>query len=351
MNTKTTPRLTWLAACVLALIFAGCEKKSAEVVIYTSVDQVFSEPVLKDFEKETGIKVRMVFDTEETKSTGLLNRLLAESAHPQADVFWSNDPVRSQVLVRRELVEPYVPSTSVDIPASFKDPKGRWVAFSARARVILLNKKRLGDGPKPTGVKDLLDPRWRGQATIANPAFGTTTMHLAALFNAWGEAKTRKFLKGLRENQIRMASSNGEVKRLVSTGEMLWGLTDTDDAAVAIKSGAPVEVIYPDEKGMGTLLMPTTAVLIRGGPHMAQGKKLLDYLASKETERKLAFAPCAQLPLREDVPTPAHLRKAKTFTVMQVDYEKIATVMEKIHPMLRDWAEGKPIETTSQAVE
>ncbi len=83
---------------------------------------------------------------------------------------------------------------------------------------------------------------------------------------------------------------------------------------------------------------------------MSAGKKLLDYLASKETERKLAHAACAQLPLRKDVLVPAHVRTANTFKVMKVDYSKIATVMERIHPLLRDWAEGKPIEDASKAV-
>lgn len=346
----TTGRLAaWLAVGVLWAAGCACDEAASEVVIYTSVDQVFSEPVLADFERNSGIRVRMVFDTEETKSTGLLNRLLAESNDPRADVFWSNDPVRSQVLVRRGLVTPYLPSTAADIPAEFKDPQGRWVGFSARARVILVNREQVGEGPRPAGIRDLLDPRWRGRVAIANPAFGTTTMHMAALFDAWGDAKALKFLAGLRTNQVRVASSNGEVKRLVSTGELAWGLTDTDDASVAVLAGKPVEVVYPDADGMGTLLMPTTAVLIRGGPHPAAGKKLLEYLASKATERKLAYAPCAQLPLRKDVQVPAHVRRLDTFKVMQVNYPKIAAVMERIHPMLRDWAEGKPLESKTKA--
>ena len=43
------------------------------VVVYVSHDQVFSEPILRDFEKETGIQVRAVYDTEETKSAGTLD--------------------------------------------------------------------------------------------------------------------------------------------------------------------------------------------------------------------------------------------------------------------------------------
>ena len=68
------------------------------VVVYVSHDQVFSEPILKDFERDTGIKVRAIYDTEETKSTGTMNRLIAEKNNPQADVYWANEPVRAEVL-------------------------------------------------------------------------------------------------------------------------------------------------------------------------------------------------------------------------------------------------------------
>lgn len=56
----------------LLIAVSGCRQKMVtnEVVVYVSTDQVFSEPVLRDFEKETGIRVKAVYDTEETKSTG-----------------------------------------------------------------------------------------------------------------------------------------------------------------------------------------------------------------------------------------------------------------------------------------
>jgi iron(III) transport system substrate-binding protein len=80
------------------------------------VDQVFSEPIFRDFERQTGIKVRAVFDTEETKSTGVVNRIIAESSDPQADVFWSGDPVRQFLLLNRGLVEKYLSPNSLGIP-------------------------------------------------------------------------------------------------------------------------------------------------------------------------------------------------------------------------------------------
>ena len=111
-------------------------------VVYTSFDQVFSEPVLRRFEQNTGIRVRAVYDTEETKSTGVLNRLIAEGRNPQADVFWSGDPVRPFLLVGRGLVEPYGSPQAKDIPVGFKAADGTWTGFAARARVLLVNRER-----------------------------------------------------------------------------------------------------------------------------------------------------------------------------------------------------------------
>ena len=69
--------------------------KPQTVVVYVSEDQIFSEPILKDFEKEAGIQIKAVYDTEEAKSTGAMNRLIAEKNNPQADVYWANEPLRA----------------------------------------------------------------------------------------------------------------------------------------------------------------------------------------------------------------------------------------------------------------
>jgi iron(III) transport system substrate-binding protein len=205
----------------LALGSVACKSEPPnEVVVYTSVDQVFSEPVLRAFEKQSGIKVRAVFDTEETKSTGVLNRLIAEASSPQADVFWSGDPVRPFLLIGRGLVEPYSSPAAAKIPLGFKATDGTWTGFAARARVLLVNTELVPAEEMPKSIRDLADPKWKGKTAIANPLFGTTTMHAAALVSAWGEERTKEFFESLKSNEVRVASSNGEVKRLVSSKEI-----------------------------------------------------------------------------------------------------------------------------------
>ena len=328
------PCAVFLAIAIL--VFGGCSSRSREVVVYTSVDQVVSEPILRDFEKQSGLTVRAVFDTEETKSTGVLNRLVAEGAHPQADVFWSGDPARPFVLIKRGLVAPYESVNAAGISPSFRASDGTWTGFAARVRVLLVNRHRVPASATPRSIRDLADPRWKGMTAIANPIFGTTTMHVAALFTTWGEEQGRAFLQALKENQARIASSNGEVKRLVASGDVAFGVADTDDAQEALADHAPIEVVFPDQDGIGTLVMPTTVSLMRGAPHADAGKKLIDYLLRPEVERRLAEA-AAHVPLRAGVQTPPGIKRADEFKAMQVDYARVADEVERMQPWLKSW--------------
>jgi iron(III) transport system substrate-binding protein len=323
---------------VLVLSPMACERRAAprEVVAYTSVDQIFSEPIFRHCEERTGLTVRGVFDTEETKSTGVLNRLIAEAANPQADVFWSGDPVRPFVLVERGLVRSYASSEAAALPPALRAEDGTWTGFAARARVLLVNTQLVPEADTPRSIRDLADGRWKGKAAIANPLFGTTTMHVAALFSVWGEETAKDFLSAIKANGTRIASSNGEVKRWVSSGEVAFGLTDTDDANEAIRSGAPVRVVYPDREGSGTLVMPTVAVLMKGGPHGENGKRLVDCLLSGDVERRMAEA-AAHMPLRSGVSTPANVTPLSDIKAMSVDYRAVAQTMERIQPWLREW--------------
>jgi iron(III) transport system substrate-binding protein len=172
---------------------------------------------------------------------------------------------------------------------------------------------------------------------MASPLYGTTTMHAAALFSVWGDEEAKGFFTAVRDNQTMVASSNGEVKRLVVAGEATFGLTDTDDANEALKAGADVSVVYPDQDGMGTLVMPTSVVLLRNGPHPEQGRALVDYLLSADVELRLA-QDAAQMPVRSDVVPPKGVQRVDEIHAMPVDYATLGTLMERIQPWLRSWA-------------
>ena len=322
---------------ILLMVISGCSQRTTnEVVVYVSEDRVFSEPILRDFEKGTGIKVKAVYDTEETKSTGVMNRLIAEKNNPQADVYWANEPIRAIVLKQRGISAPYFSPNAEGITSIFKDQQGYWTGFSARARVLIVS----GEGETPASIFAYTDKKWKNKSVIANPLFGTTTSWVAALFTIWGDDKAKDFMKRMKENGVKLSTSNGESTTLVTNEEFVFSLVDSDDAMNEIRNGKPIKQIYPDQEegGLGCLVLPNATVLIKGGHNPENGKRLIDYLLSPETERKLAFADCAQIPLHKGVETPSGVRKIEEIKTMKVDYESVARKMQEIQQYLKEWA-------------
>jgi iron(III) transport system substrate-binding protein len=213
---------------VAAIHIGANSREQDSVVVYVSEDQVFSEPILRDFERETGIRVKAVFDTEEAKSTGVMNRLIAEKNNPQADVYWANEPIRAEVLKHEGIATAYQSPSAEGIPARFKDPQGYWTGFSARERVLIVNKS-VAD--KPKSIAAYGDPAFKGRAIIANPLFSTTTTEIAALFMLWGDDKAKAFLADMKHNNVKIATSNGESADFVASGQFAFALVDSDDAA------------------------------------------------------------------------------------------------------------------------
>lgn len=329
-----------LFCVILAFLGAGCTKRDSptdqEVVVYTSEDQVFSEPILRDFERETGIKVRAVFDTEEAKSTGVMNRLIAEKGNPQADVFWANEPFRAQVLKDQGIAAAYHSAQAQGIPELYKDPEGYWTGFSARARVFVVNQSVENF---PASLLTYTDPVWRGKGVIANPLFGTTTVQVAALFSHWGQDKATTFLEAMKSNAVGVSTSNGESTDFVSSGQYAFSLVDSDDAVSRMRQGRPIAMVYPDQgpDEAGCLIVPNAVVLIKGAKHPDNAKRLIDYLLSPETERKLAYADCAQIPLHNGVDIPKEIKPIEQIKVLQIDYAEVARTMQTIQPILKAW--------------
>ena len=314
---------------IVSLLASSCGGKSKkEVVIYTSLDQIFSEPILKQFENKTGVSVRAVYDTEASKTTGLVNRMMAESDNPQADVFWNSEVARTIILKKKHLLAPYFSPSAVDIPIQFKDKDGYWTGFAARARILIYNTELVDVRDVPKSIFELVNPKWKDQVALANPLFGTTATHVAALFIVLGDERAKAYLKALRDNGVVIVPGNSTSRDRVRDGELKIGFTDTDDANIAIREGKPVRVIYPDAEGVGTLLVPNTVALVKGAPHPEDAKRLIDYLLSKEVESTLSFSGSAQMPLRSNVKTPEYVPSFESIRAMQVNYEEIADRIE-----------------------
>jgi len=138
---------------------------------------------------------------------------------------------------------------------------------------------------------------------------------------------------------VKLSTSNGESADLVASGEFGFGLVDSDDAFSRLKQGKPIEVIYPDQGAneVGCMIIPNALVFIRGGPNPDNGRKLINYLLSKESEKKLAFSDAAQIPLHAGVETPPQIKKIEDLKSMKIDYAQVARKMQEVQPFLKEW--------------
>src|SRR5882672_2127888 len=92
----------------LVLLGLGSHHRVASgdfVVAYVSQDQVYAEPILAEFTRETGVAVRSIFDSEAVKTVALANRLIAERNRPQCDVYWGSEELRTRQLAARDLFD------------------------------------------------------------------------------------------------------------------------------------------------------------------------------------------------------------------------------------------------------
>jgi iron(III) transport system substrate-binding protein len=253
---------------VLATALAACG--SHDVVAYIALDQEHSERLIRTFEAETGLKVQARFDTEASKTVGLVSALLEEEARPRCDVFWNNELAQTVRLMQKGVLEPYASPSGTDLPAAWKDAAGNWYGFAARARVLIVNRDRLPD-PKawPRSVWDLIDPKWQGRCGVARPLTGTTLTHFTALSTVLPPADFTRLIDGLFTNHVVLLPSNSATKNQVAEGKLDWAFTDTDDYHVALTKGHHVGVVFPDQQegGLGTMLIPNSVAILKRAPH------------------------------------------------------------------------------------
>ena len=300
MSTRTVLSAVALLAAVFFLMFRSASRP--EVVVYTSLDPVFSRTILAEFEKETGIRARAVFDTEATKTTGLIERVRRERERPQCDVLWSNEPLRTIRLAKEGLFTPYRSPAAEGIPARFRDASGLWTGFAARARVIAFDPQKLSADRVPRTLDAIFDESFRDQIALADPRFGTTGSHLAAWLAAWGEERYRAFLERLRDHGVQIVGGNSMSRDRVLSGEVLLGFTDTDDVEVARRAGDSIDETFLADQG--TLVLPNTVAIVANSPNPEAAQALVDFLLARAREEALAAAPSRQIPVRDDVPVP-----------------------------------------------
>lgn len=291
----------------LAVLTCLLATRKLPLVVYCAHDSIYADKVLQEFTRRTGIPVSVRFDSEATKSLGLVELLLQEKAQPRCDLFWNNELLGTLQLAEQDVLLPYKGTGYARIPEAFKDAAGRWCGFAARLRVWIVNTQ------KGTATEASVPPADLKRTAIAKPLYGTTRTHYTVLWHLWGEEKVRAWHRDWRAAGVRETTGNAVVKNLVAEGVCDYGLTDTDDFFEGRDAGSPVAMLPVRVDGGRTLCIPNTVAIIRGTRRLAEAQKLADFLLSAEGELTLAKAKSRQIPLGpvDETQLPADVRELK----------------------------------------
>lgn len=321
-----------------------------EVTLYTSTDAHLVTPIVAKFEEVSGLKVRVVGDTEATKTTGLVERLVREKDDPRGDVWWSSEALGSVALAKAGVLEGYASREEGKFPGGWpkhlRAEDRTWYGFAQRARVIAYNTNRVAAMNAPKTLRELAESKWGGgKVGMARPQFGTTRTHVAALVALHGSEATGAWMAALKGNGVRIFDGNSSVVQALSVGEIEVGLTDTDDVFSGKANNWPIEMVLESVdkpkvvvKGLpsvGAVVIPNTVGLVRGCPHPVEARRLADFLLSADVERILAASDSRNMPIRPEL--------AKELNVPMIEHaapvssEQCATSLEEADRLIAQY--------------
>lgn len=269
-----------MALALLLCSLAAAQASASQVTVYTSNPNDLVDFVTEAFRQEYGIEVLVV----RAGQGELLQRIVAERARPQADVFWGGS--KEALDAHREYFDPYVPEAAAHTPPEFRDPDGYWIGNIIHVHVIMANRQLLGSTPAPRRWADLLDPAWKNQVVYADPAAsGSAYTQLTLLLSVFGRDgqpgwdRVEQLI-----NNARILGGSSLIYRGVGDGEYPLGITMEYAAYRYVDGGAPIELIYPED---GTVAQPEGSAIIKGAPNLENARLFQEFVNRKDIREEV----------------------------------------------------------------
>ena len=296
----------------LAVLGAAPAWAASDVVTVYSADGLHDgknswyETQFAAFTKATGIKVQYV----EAGSGGVVERVAKEATNPQADVLVTLPPF-IQKAATDGLLQPYTPAGADQVAPEQKDPQGLYLALVNNYMNFIYDSAVLKT--QPVFFTDLLDPKFKGKIQYSTPGqAGDGTAVMIQVFHAFGSKDDGfAFLKKLQDNNVGPSASTGKLTALVNKGELYVANGDLQMNMSQMTDNPNIKVFWPAGPNgeRSAMPLPYYVGLVAGAPDADNGKKLIEFLLSKEAQGAVSSVALG-LPVRKDVtPTDANFTK------------------------------------------
>jgi iron(III) transport system substrate-binding protein len=272
-----------------------------ELVVYSGRSESLVQPILDQFEAQSGIDVQVRYG-----STGeLAATLLEEGANSPADVFYAQDPGGLGALERAGMLAELPTELTSRLPQRFTSEDNRWLGISGRARVVVYNTDRLSSEELPTDLWGFTDPEWKGRIGWA-PTNGSFQAMVTAMRAFWGQERTRQWLELMKANEPVPYESNTPIVAAVGAGEIDVGFANHYYLYRFLEEGEafPADNYFLPGGGPGSLLMVSGAGILATAPNKENALLLIEFMISEEAQQYFA-GETREYPVLEEVAVPA----------------------------------------------
>lgn len=213
--------LRWSICCatMAALFFAGQHARGEQLVIYSGRSKALVQPLIRVFERETGIEVQVRYGA----TPQLAVTLQEEGSQSPADLFWAQDAGALEAVARADLFAPLPSALTSQVPETFRSHSDLWVGTSGRARVLAYSPDRVDEATLPSSVLDLTDPKYRGRVGWA-PSNGSFQAFVTAMRHALGEERTEAWLVAMKNNDAQPFANNTSILQAIAAEQIDLGL-------------------------------------------------------------------------------------------------------------------------------
>ncbi len=261
----------------------------------------------------------------------LLQRVVAESENPLADVLWGGGA--DSLAAFKPYFQPYVSANDDVIADAFKDAEDLWIGESPLPMVLFYNKNLVKEDEAPKGWEDLLNPKWKGMIAYASPAkSGSAYTQLCTMILAQGgpDGGGWDFVEKFYQNlDGKVQDSSGNCHKLVASGEYAIGVT-IEKSAVLYADNPDVAFVYPAQNSA----VPDGVAIIKNAPNLENAKLFVDFVTGLECQKDQNVN-WKRRPVRSDL-EPVGLLPLSEMDLTNYDFDWAANEKETI---IEKWQE------------
>lgn len=306
---------------------------TGELVVYSSRNENFVDPLLEKFTADTGIEV----GTSHAGDT-VVNKLTGEASSPRADIVIANDIGMLEYLRLQGVLAPPGDLEGIDsIAERYRATDDSWIGLSARTRVFIYNRDLITAEEMPQSIWELTDPAWAGRFAITRGGNGGMIGHVSALRNEWGDDKTIEWIEAVKENAAGITEGHGDIRRAVGAGEFAFGLVNNYYYHQQLREPTDnnVGVVYPDQGDdeMGAVVNAAGVGLVAGGPNSVSARIFLEWLLLPENQREFSYA-SLEVPVNPEIEAVEEARPISDYKVQAMPLSELGTVWEDTRALI-----------------